>query len=101
LNPLKAYVYEEVIEKSEYIGMLPDVDGKRMECYATPSLSEPKLLILVEFTGSDIIFYTKTNPTKEEVEACVTLFREQKDTESPAMVGIKPLHLMQYLNKHT
>ena len=99
-NPLYAYVYEEVIEKSEYIGMLPDVDGNRMECYATPSISEPKLLTLVEFTGSDIIFYSKLYPTKEEVEACVTLFREQKDTESPAMVGIKPLHLMQYLRKH-
>jgi hypothetical protein len=89
------------VEKSEYIGMLPDVDGNRMECYATPSIGEANLLTIVEFTGNDIIFYSKLYPTKEEVEACVSLFREQKDTESPAMVGIKPLHLMTYLNKHT
>jgi hypothetical protein len=98
---LLAYVYEDLVVKSELIGVLPNVDGNRMECYATPSLSEPRLLTIVEFMGDRIEFYTKLYPTKEEVEACVSLFREQKDTESPAMVGIKPLHLMQYLNKHT
>jgi hypothetical protein len=100
-HPLKAYAYEELVVQSEFIGMLPDVDGNRMECYATPSISEPKLLTLVEFTGEDIEIYVRTNPTKDEVEACVSLFREQKDGESPAMVGINPEYLSRYLRKHT
>jgi hypothetical protein len=87
--------------QSEFIGMLPDVDGNRMECYATPSIGEAKLLTIVEFMDEDIEMYVRTNPTKDEVEACVSLFRDQKDGESPAMVGIKPEYLSRYLSKHT
>jgi len=100
-HPLKAYAYEELVVQSEFIGMLPDVDGNRMECYATPSIGEAKLLTIVEFMDEDIEMYVSTNPTKDEVEACVSLFREQKDVESPAMIGIKPEYLMRYLSKYT
>jgi hypothetical protein len=100
-NPSQAYAYEELVVKSEFIGSLPDVDGHRMECYATPSISEPNLLTIVEFMDDRIEFYTKSYPTKDEVEACVSLFRDQKDGESPAMLGINPEYLSRYLSKHT
>lgn len=100
-HPLKAYAYEELVMQSEFIGMLPDVDGNRMECYATPSIGEAKLLTIVEFMKEDIEMYVRTNPTKDEVEACVSLFKEQKDGESPAMVGVNPESLSRYLRKHT
>jgi hypothetical protein len=100
-HPSQAYAYEELVVKSEFIGRLPDVDGHIMECYATPSLSEPNLLTIVEFMGDRIEFYTRSYPTKDEVEACVSLFREQKDGESPAMLGINPEYLSRYLSKHT
>ena len=99
-HPLKAYAYEELVVQSEFIGMLPDVDGKKMECYATPSIREAKLLTIVEFMDEDIEMYVRTNPTKDEVEACVELFKEQKDVESPTMLGINPTYLMTHLRRH-
>jgi len=75
-SPRADEALEHLRKNSEFVGRVRTEEGIVVELYFTPSRALPMLATIVEFwPNGEIQFWTKQNPTPEQVAELVAFFQ--------------------------